>query len=62
MNALEEPMHIMPTDDILEHSETATCDCEPVIMINPNGNQIVHNAYGGREHLEPGHMRFDCKF
>lgn len=54
--------HVIPDDDVLEHDESNTCDCEPIIEIIPEGQIIRHNAYDGREHLEPDHSRWDCKF
>ena len=43
-------IHVLPVNDIKEHVEDTTCECEPTIDFK-NGI-IVHNAFDGREHLE----------
>lgn len=45
-------IHITPINDLKEHEDSSTCDCEPSIL-EENGELIcIHNAYDGREGLE----------
>ncbi len=44
--------HVLPIDDIKQHEETTTCQCEPKVL-HENGNMvIVHNSFDGREGIE----------
>ena len=46
-------IHIMPTNDLKEHTEETTCDCEPELIIEKDSEIIcVHNAYDKREFIE----------
>ena len=51
-----ERFHVLPVNDIKEHTESEDCACNPKIEsgININGEWavIVHNAFDGREHVE----------
>ena len=43
------PIHIIPVNDLKEHEESSTCDCQPTLVME-NGEMIfVHNSYDGRE-------------
>lgn len=45
--------HILPINDLKEHSEESTCECNPIIKQMLNGDLMcVHNAYDGRETAE----------
>lgn len=44
--------HILPTNDIKEHTEETTCECEPRIEIVNGDMLIIHNAYDNREIIE----------
>lgn len=42
--------HILPINDLIEHEEKSTCNCEPCVEIVENGDLlVVHNALDGRE-------------
>lgn len=47
---VDDPFHIVPVKDLIPHSLTFGCPCEPVTT--PDG-LIVHNSFDGREHFEP---------
>lgn len=45
--------HILPINDLREHEEKSTCDCEPKSEILENGDvMIIHNSFDGREVVE----------
>ena len=41
-------VHVMPTNDILEHQESRECWCDPEIEEYESG-LVIHNAFDGRE-------------
>jgi len=42
--------HILPINDLKEHIELTTCECEPKVEFQPNGDMlIIHNSFDGRE-------------
>lgn len=42
-------IHVIPVDDLKEHTEDSTCECAPTVFTE-NGEMIfVHNSYDGRE-------------
>lgn len=42
-------LHVLPVNDIKEHTEESTCECCPTVIIE-NGEMIcIHNAYDLRE-------------
>ncbi len=44
--------HILPINDLKEHEEKSTCECNPRVEFI-NGNQlIIHNSFDGREGVE----------
>nr|AKH46991.1 hypothetical protein [uncultured marine virus] len=47
-----ENMHVLPVDDLREHSERSDCECKPNIMVVENTNIISHNSYDLREYNE----------
>ena len=45
-------LHITPLNDLKQHEQTTTCECEPSIE-TVNGNiLVIHNSFDGREGLE----------
>ena len=45
--------HITPVDDLKDHEESTTCECEPRLEWQPNGDLIVvHASWDGREAVE----------
>ena len=45
-------IHILPINDLKEHKEKSTCECNPKLKIE-NGEMIfIHNAYDNREIIE----------
>jgi len=45
-------IHIIPVNDLKEHEENSTCECQPTLIME-NGEMIfVHNSYDGRELYE----------
>lgn len=50
---MEEDVHVMPIDDLVEHEPTIDCWCRPVRFVTPVGpDVIVHNALDARELIE----------
>ena len=46
-------VHVTPINDLKEHSEDSTCECNPKCEILENGEiLIIHNSYDGREIAE----------
>ena len=46
-------MNIIPINDLKEHIEDSTCECNPKAEILENGDiLIIHNSYDGREIVE----------
>ncbi len=45
--------HILPNNDIDEHTEDSTCKCLPKTELLENGDlMIVHNSFDRREVIE----------
>jgi hypothetical protein len=45
--------HILPINDLKEHSERSSCECNPKVRQLENGDLLVsHNSYDGRELIE----------
>lgn len=45
--------HLLPMNDLKEHQEQSTCECEPEVEMQENGDMLViHNSFDGREALE----------
>lgn len=45
--------HILPTNDLKDHEESTTCECEPKVEFQENGEMLViHNSFDGREAVE----------
>jgi len=43
-------LHIIPINDLKEHTEESMCECEPEVEIIESGDiMIIHNAYDDRE-------------
>lgn len=44
-------IHILPINDIKEHTEDTTCACNPEVKIEEESGSIIviHNAFDGRE-------------
>lgn len=49
------PLHVVPVDDLREHSTDSDkpCWCNPTI----EDGVIVHNSMDGREHFETGERK-----
>ena len=46
-------IHILPVNDLKEHEELTTCECNPRIEILDDGEiMVIHNSYDGREYIE----------
>lgn len=46
-------IHVLPVNDIAEHSESDDCICHPKISyVDGGGKVVVHNSFDGREILE----------
>lgn len=43
--------HIIPVNDLREHTESHLCECNPVLKFDA-GTLIVHNSFDGREGVE----------
>ena len=45
--------HLLPVKDLKEHEESTTCECEPKVEFQENGDMlIIHNSFDGREAIE----------
>ena len=44
--------NILPTNDLKEHTEDSTCECNPKIFFENGEMIIVHNSYDKRELVE----------
>jgi len=44
--------NILPINDLKEHTEDSTCECNPKILFKNGEMIIVHNAYDKREEVE----------
>lgn len=45
-------IHILPLNDLKEHTESDECECHPTVKHVDGGKVVVHNSYDGREFLE----------
>jgi hypothetical protein len=46
-------LHVIPINDLKDHSEDSICECNPKAEILENGDMlIIHNSYDGREIVE----------
>lgn len=46
-------VHVLPLDDLKEHTQSDDCECHPKIeYVGEGGKVVVHNAYDGREFWE----------
>lgn len=44
-------IHVMPTNDLREHTQDTTCECNP--RVEAGGELLViHNSFDGREAVE----------
>lgn len=46
--------HVLPVNDLKEHQEDSTCQCEPQARILEETGDvlIIHNSFDGREYVE----------
>ena len=45
--------HVLPSNDLKEHTDSSICECKPNSKILDNGDiLIIHNSYDGREYIE----------
>jgi hypothetical protein len=42
-------LHVIPLNDIKEHSEDSTCECYPSVIVENGEMILVHNSFDGRE-------------
>ncbi len=42
-------IHVLPTEDWIEHTEDTTCLCEPTVGCENGEMIVIHNAVDGRE-------------
>ena len=46
-------VNILPINDLKEHEENTTCECNPKVEILENGEiLVIHNSYDRREVTE----------
>lgn len=45
-------IHVLPVNDLKEHTEDTTCECGPTVIQEDGELIVVHNAFDGREGLE----------
>lgn len=45
--------HILPINDLKEHEELSSCECNPKMEVLEDGDlMIIHNSYDKREIIE----------
>ncbi len=44
--------NVIPNNDLKEHTEDETCDCQPSMQYGNNTLIIIHNSYDNREFME----------
>ena len=44
--------HVLPTNDLKEHSENTTCECKPKVIFENGHMIIIHNSFDYREKIE----------
>ena len=46
-------INILPINDLKEHEENTTCECNPKVEVLENGEiLVIHNSYDRREVIE----------
>ena len=45
-------INITPINDLHDHKEDSTCNCDPNVIIENGEIIIVHNSFDGREGVE----------
>lgn len=45
-------IHVLPENDLKDHTQSDSCECGPKIRYVDGGKLVVHNAYDGREVIE----------
>lgn len=45
-------IHVIPLNDLKEHTEDSTCECVPQLIVESGEMIFIHNSYDGRELLE----------
>ncbi len=49
---MAETIHILPNNDLKEHTTSKFCKCQPRIESEASGELVIHNAWDGREFHE----------
>lgn len=42
-------LHVVPTDDLIQHEDSESCVCMPTPEFAPGGVVLVHHSLDGRE-------------
>lgn len=45
-------INIVPLNDLKEHTQDTTCECNPAIEESHGHIIVIHNSYDGREGVE----------
>lgn len=45
-------VHVIPVNDLKEHEDSSTCECQPRVDIVEGGMVVVHHAWDNREIVE----------
>ena len=45
-------VHVLPENDLKEHTESEECECKPTVRYVNSGRLVIHNSYDGREVIE----------
>ena len=45
-------LHVIPQNDLIEHTESMMCACEPPTIIGGGKTIVIHNSFDGREIIE----------
>ena len=45
-------IEVKPIDDLKEHTEGSTCECQPRVIFENSEMIVIHSSFDGREALE----------
>ena len=45
-------IEVKPIDDLKEHTEGSTCECQPRVIFENGEMIVIHSSFDGREALE----------
>lgn len=61
LNESNGDIHIIPTNDLHEHTMSADCECKPNVMVEGAVLIYVHNSFDDREFFEQLEIWFNLE-